>query len=54
MHGANYSSQTWEDMKTLQLVAATGYRAVAVDIPGTLQQLVVISFLKCLLLTSKS
>jgi len=35
LHGARFSSKTWEEIKTLQLVAAMGYRAVAVDIPGT-------------------
>lgn len=36
MHGASFSSQTWDDIKTLHLVAAMGIRAVAVDLPGTL------------------
>jgi len=54
MHGASLSSKTWANIKTLQLVVAMGYRAVAVDITGTFLQLVVISFLKCLLLTGKS
>ena len=34
MHGARFSSRTWQDISTLQLVAVMGYRAVAVDIPG--------------------
>ena len=52
MDGACVSSDRWKYLKTLQLVAAMGYRAVAVDILSTFQQLVVISFLKRLLLTS--
>ena len=41
LHGSSFSSKTWEDIKTLQLVAAMGYRAVAVDIPGACRQLAV-------------
>ena len=46
MHGAKFSSKTWQDIKTLQLVAAMGYRAVAVDIPGTFRYLAVSSYFR--------
>jgi len=45
MHGARFTSRTWEDIKTLHLVAAMGLRAVAVDIPGTFCSLVLLRFL---------
>lgn len=34
LHGASYTSKIWDDRKILDDVAAKGYRAVAVDLPG--------------------
>jgi len=35
LHGASSSSQVWNDLKTMHLIAAMGHKAIAVDLPGT-------------------
>ncbi|GLH14011.1 Uncharacterized protein GBIM_18458 [Gryllus bimaculatus] len=34
LHGRAFSSETWEKLETLNILAALGHRVVAVDLPG--------------------
>ncbi|NP_001079907.1 abhydrolase domain containing 14B L homeolog [Xenopus laevis] len=34
LHGIRFSSQEWQNLKTLHTLAAAGHRAVALDLPG--------------------
>ena len=36
LHGAAFTSRTWVDIKTMHLIAAMGFRVVALDLPGKL------------------
>lgn len=34
LHGRRFSSKTWVETKTIQTIAAAGFRVVAIDLPG--------------------
>ncbi|MCP3959830.1 MAG: alpha/beta hydrolase [bacterium] len=34
LHGARFSSQTWRELGTIELLARQGFRALALDLPG--------------------
>ena len=34
LHGMSFSSQTWNDIRTIHHIAAIGHHVVAVDLPG--------------------
>ena len=42
LHGMAFTSKNWVDLQSLQLLAALGHRAIAIDLPG--ESLMAVSF----------
>lgn len=38
LHGQAFTSQTWEELGTMAILATNGYQAIAVDLPGRRNQ----------------
>lgn len=41
LHGAAFTSSDWEDLGTLSLLGALGFKTLAVDLPGTTHLLLI-------------
>ena len=37
LHGQSFTSETWDEIGSLQTLAAFGYYAIAIDLPGIFQ-----------------
>ena len=41
LHGASFTASTWDQLGTMSLLGALGYKSVAIDIPGDLLAIIV-------------
>lgn len=44
LHGQAFTSQTWEELGTMALLATNGYQALAMDLPGKTYFLFTVSY----------